>query len=107
MQGSCKNCKWLNICHGGCLHDGFLKSGDFRSKTFLCSAYKKIFAHIEKRMQEVSIQQRATKKVALFFGIWVWQKMPICISEQFSGRQVRERLNEPRFSRQERCFLEK
>ena len=27
-----KSCKWLNICHGGCLHDGFLKSGDFRSK---------------------------------------------------------------------------
>lgn len=59
MQGSCKNCKWLNICHGGCLHDGFLKSGDFRSKTFLCSAYKKIFAHIEKRLQEANIQQQS------------------------------------------------
>lgn len=54
-KGSCKHCKWLDICHGGCLHDGFLKSGDFRSKTFLCSAYKKIFAHIEKRMREVNV----------------------------------------------------
>lgn len=49
-RGSCKNCKWLDICHGGCLHDGFLKSGDFRSKSFLCPAYKRIFAHIEKRI---------------------------------------------------------
>lgn len=53
-KGSCKNCKWLNICHGGCLHDGFLNSGDFRSKSFLCPAYKQIFAHIEKRIKVIA-----------------------------------------------------
>jgi hypothetical protein len=36
-------------------HDGFLASGDFRHKTFLCPAYKKIFAHIEHRLQENDI----------------------------------------------------
>ncbi|MBO4281812.1 MAG: hypothetical protein J5873_01280 [Bacteroidales bacterium] len=36
-------------------HDGFLASGDFRHKTFLCPAYKKIFAHIEKRQQETGM----------------------------------------------------
>lgn len=51
-NSSCKQCKYYDICHGGCLHDGFLKSGDFKSKTFLCSAYKKIFAHIETRLNE-------------------------------------------------------
>lgn len=51
-QSSCRQCKYFDICHGGCLHDGFLKSGDFKSKTFLCSAYKKIFAHIDKRLTE-------------------------------------------------------
>ena len=50
-QSSCKQCKYFDICHGGCLHDGFLKSGDFKSKTFLCSAYKKIFAHIDNRLK--------------------------------------------------------
>lgn len=54
-NGSCKNCKWLNICHGGCLHDGFLTKGDFRSKTFLCSAYRKIFAHIEECLTKSNI----------------------------------------------------
>lgn len=33
-------------------HDGFLAPSDFRHKTFLCPAYKKIFAHIEKRLNE-------------------------------------------------------
>lgn len=50
-RSSCKMCKFYNVCHGGCLHDGFLKSGDFTSKTFLCLAYKQIFAHIEEKMK--------------------------------------------------------
>ena len=51
-QSGCSKCKWYHICHGGCLHDGFLASGDFRHKTFLCSAYKRIFAHIEKCLKK-------------------------------------------------------
>ena len=48
----CKDCRWYHICHGGCLHDGFLASSDFRHKTFLCPAYQRLFAHIEKRIKE-------------------------------------------------------
>ncbi len=47
----------LQVCHGGCLHDGFLKTSNFKPKTFLCSAYKKIFAHIETRLNK-------TKKIS-------------------------------------------
>lgn len=54
-NGGCANCKWYNICHGGCLHDSFLRNGDFRSKTTLCTAYQRIFAHIENRLKEVGI----------------------------------------------------
>lgn len=52
-NSSCSECEFFNICHGGCLHDGFLKSGDFKSKTFLCSAYRKIFSHISERLREL------------------------------------------------------
>ena len=55
-QSSCKHCKYFEICHGGCLHDGFLTSGDFKSKTFLCYAYKKIFSHISKRLKKMNHQ---------------------------------------------------
>lgn len=51
-RSDCKNCLYFDICHGGCLHDGFLNSGDFKSKTVLCSAYKKIFSHIETQLDE-------------------------------------------------------
>ncbi len=41
-----------------CLDDVFLTSGDFRHKSFLCSAYKKIFAHIEKHIRkDLSLQK--------------------------------------------------
>lgn len=46
-ESSCSRCEYFKLCHGGCLHDGFLKNGDFKSKSFLCSAYKRIFSHIE------------------------------------------------------------
>lgn len=51
-QSSCKQCKYFNICYGGCLHDGFLSSNNFKSKTFLCFAYKKIFAHIDEQLKK-------------------------------------------------------
>ncbi len=54
-NSDCSKCKFFEICHGGCLHDGFLKSGDFKEKTFLCPAYKRIFAHIQKSLQEVNL----------------------------------------------------
>lgn len=54
-NSDCAKCKWYHICHGGCLHDGFLASGDFRHKTFLCPAYQRLFAHIEKRLKENEI----------------------------------------------------
>lgn len=54
-ESGCAKCKWFKICHGGCLHDGFLRNGDFKSKTNLCSAYKQIFAHIEQRLMKVGM----------------------------------------------------
>lgn len=51
-KSGCRNCDFFDICHGGCLHDGYLNSGYFESKTFLCAAYKLIFSHIRNRVQQ-------------------------------------------------------
>lgn len=51
-NSECRNCHYYGICFGGCMFDGYLKSGDFQSKTFLCGAYKKIFKHITMRLEE-------------------------------------------------------
>lgn len=57
-ESSCRQCEYFHICHGGCLHDGYLRSGDFRSKTFLCSAYKRIFKHIKERITETGLDSK-------------------------------------------------
>lgn len=57
-QSSCAKCEWFDICHGGCLHDGYLNTGDFKNKTFLCAAYKKIFFHIKQRLEESGLMQK-------------------------------------------------
>lgn len=57
-ESSCRHCEFFHICHGGCLHDGYLRSGDFKSKTFLCSAYKKIFKHIKGRITETGLDSK-------------------------------------------------
>lgn len=50
-NSDCHNCRYYGICFGGCMYDGYLESGDFTSKTFLCSAYKRIFKHITMRLE--------------------------------------------------------
>ena len=52
---SCKRCEFFDICHGGCMHDGFVESGNLKSKTFLCGAYKQIFTHIQKRLKDAEL----------------------------------------------------
>ncbi len=52
-EKGCNKCQFFNLCHGGCLHDGYLNGVDFKSKTFLCAAYKKIFKYIMLRMSEM------------------------------------------------------
>lgn len=64
-QSDCGKCRFFSVCHGGCLHDGFLQSGDFKAKSFLCPAYQKIFAHIIDSVNEL-IKNReglGTKKI--------------------------------------------
>lgn len=57
-ESSCRQCEYFDICHGGCLHDGYLRSGDFKSKTLLCSAYKKIFRHIKERLTDTGLESK-------------------------------------------------
>ncbi|MDR3186068.1 MAG: radical SAM protein [Christensenellaceae bacterium] len=55
IDNTCTKCDYLNVCYGGCLYDGYINNGNFKSKTFLCSAYKKIFSHIKNRTKELSV----------------------------------------------------
>lgn len=50
FNGECSGCKYWSICHGGCPHDALSYSHNYLNKTFLCSAYKRLFAHISSKI---------------------------------------------------------
>ena len=52
LNGDCSGCKFWNICFGGCPHDALSYSNNYLNKTFLCSAYKRIFTHIANRIND-------------------------------------------------------
>lgn len=50
FNGECSGCKYWSICHGGCPHDALSYSHNYLNKTLLCSAYKRLFAHISSKI---------------------------------------------------------
>lgn len=39
----CDDCKWQDICHGGCTAYAYWKNNTINSKDYLCSGYKRLF----------------------------------------------------------------
>jgi uncharacterized protein len=56
MHKDCKECRFLQICNGGCMHDAYISSGSVWEKTNLCNAYKRIFEHIEQYLKSNNIK---------------------------------------------------
>lgn len=47
ISRKCQECKWLELCHGGCPKHRFVNSGDTQEKiSYFCEGYKYIFEHI-------------------------------------------------------------
>lgn len=55
-NNDCNNCKYLSICHGGCMHDAYISSNDIFTQSNFCQAYKHIFQHIEKYLIKNNIK---------------------------------------------------
>jgi uncharacterized protein len=51
----CRDCRFLQICNGGCMHDSYISSNSIGEKTNLCGAYRKIFEHIEQYLKNNGI----------------------------------------------------
>lgn len=46
----CSKCRYLKICYSGCTFERYVSNGNISAKTRLCSAHKRIFSHIEKKV---------------------------------------------------------
>lgn len=45
LSEDCKNCKWLELCFGGCIKDRIFQANPHPEKTYFCDAYKQFFDH--------------------------------------------------------------
>ena len=54
-NNDCNDCRFLQICNGGCMHDAFISTCGIFGKTNLCGAYKQIFEHIEQYLKNNNI----------------------------------------------------
>lgn len=47
ISSKCKECKWLELCHGGCPKHRFINLKDSKERvSYFCEAYQNIFEHI-------------------------------------------------------------
>lgn len=46
----CGNCRYFEICNGGCPFSGYMQYGEISDKDYYCLSYKMLFKHIEKAL---------------------------------------------------------
>jgi len=53
---ACAGCEWRDRCRGGCCKDRLL-AGGVTSRSFLCTAYRRFFAHAEGYLRDLARRQ--------------------------------------------------
>jgi uncharacterized protein len=48
LSKDCLNCKWLELCYGGCIKDKFFPDNPHPDKSFFCEGYKLFFKYSNK-----------------------------------------------------------
>ncbi len=51
LMNSCRQCEWLEFCHGGCLKDRDFPENPYPRKTYLCPAHLRFLEHSKKQFQ--------------------------------------------------------
>lgn len=52
----CAKCEYGDICHGGCMHNAYMHTGNIMDKDYYCQSYKMIFSHIKNEIsKEISV----------------------------------------------------
>lgn len=52
----CRACEWLSFCHGGCPRHRLFPQGTLTSPTYLCTAYRRFFAHALPQLREIAAE---------------------------------------------------
>ena len=52
VPAECQQCRWVNLCYGGCKRDR--NTADKAQRSYDCKALQKFFAYAEPRMREMA-----------------------------------------------------
>ncbi len=58
LVNKCRNCKWLELCYGGCTKDRLAISDDPKTATYLCQGYKIFFEHTMQTFKAMGMHHR-------------------------------------------------
>jgi len=55
IQSNCRDCRWFNICHGGCLQDYYPDFLNPETENLFCPGLKKIYKKIDQILREYGL----------------------------------------------------
>ena len=61
VPDECRECRWLRQCYGGCLRERAWHDGAFHGHAYLCTAFKRFFAHAGPRLDALREQILAAR----------------------------------------------
>ncbi|MGQ9650091.1 MAG: radical SAM protein [Phycisphaerae bacterium] len=57
-SGFCRDCRFWELCHGGCPMMGLLYHGDMMRETYFCAARKRLYEHFEKLFGPLAVSNQ-------------------------------------------------
>ena len=58
LPDDCADCRWKDLCKGGCLKDRQRISGGFDAASYFCESYKRLFEHAAQPLEELGRKVR-------------------------------------------------
>jgi uncharacterized protein len=59
LPAACSECRWRELCRGGCLKDRQRISGRFDAPTYFCRSYQRFLPHAEEPIRKLAASVRA------------------------------------------------
>lgn len=63
LPTSCKDCKWLALCHGGCQRNRIFLDDEVQN--YFCPAFQRFFSYAAPRLQEIATAERRARGLLL------------------------------------------
>ena len=60
----CADCRWRDLCFGGCKRDWTAGAAGVR-QNYYCEAFRRFFAHAEPRLRQIAAAEQRARRMGL------------------------------------------